>query len=126
MAINSEPLSYGIELPIATADELRELIQLFPRDLALHRGFLLRVADELDMLHSDMWSAGVRIDQQADLLSRQRNAAQRCLAIAQEEAEVYNRQLFGLNISADDFRTFSGATMACRRIADRIEGEVLT
>ncbi len=102
---NREPSSYGIELPVndtrQLADELRELIALFPRDLALHRGFLTMVASELDYLRA--------------MLSRQRNAAKRCAEIAREEARVYEPNV-------ED----QGAMMACNRIADRIEGEVVT
>ncbi len=77
------------------------------------------MADELDRCHADLAIAAERIAAQSELLSRQRDAAKRCLEIALEEAATY--------MAAKDFGLAEGvAATACRRIADRIEGEVLT
>ncbi len=97
-----------------TADELRELIFLFPRDLALHRKFILAVADEIDRLRA--------------LVGRQKNAAKRCLAIARDEAEVYRDCLAARTAegNAEGVHAAQAAMVACHRIADRIEGEVVT
>ncbi len=103
---------------VSTSADLRNLIELFPRDFSLHRKFLLSIADELDMLHRDMTEAATRIGLQSDLLSRQKNAAKRCFEIAKEEAETYQRH-------ANDYPTNGAAAVACRRIADRIESEVV-
>lgn len=103
-------------LPASTAAaDLRRLCDLFPRDLALHRKLLLDVAASLEHAHANALAQAERIAAQADLLGRQRNAAKRCAEIAREEAASY---------AADEL--LQACAFACRRIADRIEGEVLT
>ncbi len=113
---------------MATSDDLRHLLALFPRDLALHRAKLLAAADELDALHRDMTEAATRIGLQSDLLSRQKNAARRCAEIAREEAKRYDDYRQEVVAIGDLYaaNNASISTVACRRIADRIEGEVLT
>ncbi len=87
-----------------TSTQLREFVARFPAYSTVVKDLLLAAANELD---------------------RHGGAAKRCAEIAREEAERY-RLAVASEPKDSDVVAASSAAMACRRVADRIEGEVGT
>ncbi len=113
---------------MTTADQIRSWIDNFPNLAITARGLLQHACAELDRMHEFAASQSERIAAQSDLLSRQKNAAKRCLAIARDEAAVYRDCLAARTAedNAEGVHAAQAAMVACNRVADRIEGEVMT